>query len=219
MSKYALRLVHFLSEDKPINEYFIPFSSGALLNLLKTDFSKVIEDVFFSDVEYIKELLNKREGTLESFLRRYNLFDVKDQNGYNYFVDLTKEDFADEEWRANDPEDIYEYSLWDYFADARLILDTVQIREPENNVAEVQAINDEAEATMFSRSELFLQKVIFSIIVAIDSGEEGEQFIPPTLPEDYLEYFKSGSFADSLDEIEKLTYSIILVRYQQELTY
>jgi len=86
MSKYALRLVHFLSEDKPINEYFIPFSSGALLNLLKTDFSKVIEDVFFSDVEYIKELLNKREGTLESFLRRYNLFDVKDQNGYNYFT-------------------------------------------------------------------------------------------------------------------------------------
>lgn len=218
MSKYALRLVHFLSEDKPINEYFIPFSSGALLNLLKTDFSKVIEDVFFSDVEYIKELLNKREGTLESFLRRYNLFDVKDQNGYNYFVDLTKEDFVDEEWRANDPEDIYEYSLWDYFADARLILDTVQIREPENNVAEVQAINDEAEATMFSRSELFLQKVIFSIIVAIDSGEEGEQFIPPTLPEDYLEYFKSGSFADSLDEIEKLTY-VFLNDYISDMPY
>ncbi|GEM_PF-1732660 len=218
MSKYALRLVHFLSEDKPINEYFIPFSSGALLNLLKTDFSKVIEDVFFSDVEYIKELLNKREGTLESFLRRYNLFDVKDQNGYNYFVDLTKEDFADEEWRANDPEDIYEYSLWDYFADARLILDTVQIREPENNVAEVQAINDEAEATMFSRSELFLQKVIFSIIVAIDSGEEGEQFIPPTIPEDYLEYFKSGSFADSLDEIEKLTY-VFLNDYISDMPY
>lgn len=218
MSKYALRLVHFLSEDKPINEYFIPFSSGALLNLLKTDFSKVIEDVFFSDVEYIKELLNKREGTLESFLRRYNLFDVKDQNGYNYFVDLTKEDFADEEWRANDPEDIYEYSLWDYFADARLILDTVQIREPETNVAEVQAINDEAEATMFSRSELFLQKVIFSIIVAIDSGEEGEQFIPPTLPEDYLEYFKSGSFADSLDDIEKLTY-VFLNDYISDMPY
>ena len=218
MSKYALRLVHFLSEDKPINEYFIPFSSGALLNLLKTDFSKIIEDVFFSDVEYIKELLNKREGTLESFLRRYNLFDVKDQNGYNYFVDLTKEDFADEEWRANDPEDIYEYSLWDYFADARLILDTVQIREPETNVAEVQAINDEAEATMFSRSELFLQKVIFSIIVAIDSGEEGEQFIPPTLPEDYLEYVKSGSFADSLDEIEKLTY-VFLNDYISDMPY
>lgn len=218
MSKYALRLVHFLSEDKPINEYFIPFSSGALLTLLKTDFSKIIEDVFFSDVEYIKELLNRGEGTLESFLRRYNLFDVKDQNGYNYFVDLTKEDFADEEWRANDPEDIYEYSLWDYFADARLILDTVQIREPETNVAEVQAINDEAEATMFSRRELFLQKVIFSIIVAIDSGEEGEQFIPPTLPEDYLKYFKSSSFADSLDEIEKLTY-VFLNDYISDMPY
>lgn len=218
MSKYALRLVHFLSEDKPINEYFIPFSSRALLNLLKTDFSKIIEDVFFSDVEYIKELLNKREGTLESFLRRYNLFDVKDQNGYNYFVDLTGEDFSGEEWRANDPEDIYEYSLWDYFADARLILDTVQIREPEINVDEVQAINNEAEATMFSRSELFLQKVIFSIIVAIDSGEEGEQFIPPILPEDCLEYFKSGSFADRLDEIEKLTY-VFLNDYIPDMPY
>ena len=175
---YALRISHYILEKDPAVEYFIPFTKKALVSLLDGDYGDAIGEIFSLKKEELKELLEKSEGTLDTFLDRHNLYDLKDENGENYFVELLDKDNQGDVWIINNPEEPEENSLGDYLADAKLISDTVDIvrflefgRDVEGSRS-LSDINEEAETTMMYRVQFFLEKVIFSIIVAIDESDD-----------------------------------------------
>ena len=218
MSKYALRISHYLLERDPSIEYFIPFTQKALVSLLDGEYGDTIGEIFSLNKEDLKELLEKSNGTLTTFLKRHNLFDLKDENGENYFVELLDKDNQGDVWIINDPEEPEENSLGDYLADAKLIsdtVDTVGFLEFERYIEgskSVSDINEEAENTMMFRAQFFLEKVIFSIIVTIDESDDWTIIEWPVPPKNFFEYInlffqdiKNNSdgknLGQSLDEI------------------
>lgn len=194
---YALRISHYLSEKDPAIEYFIPFTPKALVSLLDGEYGDAIGKIFSLNKEDLKELLEKSDGTLATFLKRHNLFDLKDENGENYFVELLDKDNQGDVWIINDPEEPEENSLGDYLADAKLIsdtVDTVGFLEFERYIEgskSVSDINEEAENTMMFRAQFFLEKVIFSIIVTIDESDDWTTIKWPVPPENFFEYINS----------------------------
>ena len=194
---YALRISHYLSEKDPAIEYFIPFTPKALVSLLDSEYGDAIGEIFSLNKEDLKELLEKSDGTLATFLKRHNLFDLKDENGENYFVELLDKDNQGDVWIINDPEEPEENSLGDYLADAKLIsdtVDTVGFLEFERNIEgskSVSDINEEAENTMMFRVQFFLEKIIFSIIVTIDESVDWTTIEWPVPPKNFLEYINS----------------------------
>lgn len=221
MSKYALRISHYLLEKDPAVEYFIPFTPKALVSLLDGEYGDAMGEIFSLNKEDLKELLEKSDGTLATFLKRHNLFNLKDENGENYFVELLDKDNQGDVWIINDPEEPEENSLGDYLADAKLILDTVDTvgflefgRYIEGSKS-VSDINEEAENTMMFRVQFFLEKIIFSIIVAIDESDDWNTIEWPVPPKNFLEYINSffpdiknnsdgENVRQSLDEIFEL---------------
>ena len=221
MSKYALRISHYLLEKDRAVEYFIPFTPKALVSLLDGEYGDAMGEIFSLNKEDLKELLEKSDGTLATFLKRHNLFNLKDENGENYFVELLDKDNQGDVWIINDPEEPEENSLGDYLADAKLISDTVDTvgflefgRYIEGSKS-VSDINEEAENTMMFRVQFFLEKVIFSIIVAIDESDDWNTIEWPVPPKNFLEYINSffpdiknnsegGNVRKSLDEIFEL---------------
>lgn len=194
---YVLRISHYLVEKDPVVEYFIPFTPKALVILLDGDYGDAIGEIFSLKKEELKELLEKSEGTLDTFLYRHNLYDLKDENGENYFVELLDKDNQGDVWIINNPEEPEENSLGDYLADAKLISDTVDIvrflefgRDVEGSRS-LSDINEEAETTMMYRVQFFLEKVIFSIIVAIDGFDFNPTIEWPVPPKDFCEYINS----------------------------
>ena len=221
MSKYALRISHYLLEKDPAIEYFIPFTPKALVSLLDGEYGDAIGEIFSLNKEDLKELLEKSDGTLATFLKRHNLFDLKDENGENYFVELLDKDNQGDVWIINDPEEPEENSLGDYLADVKLIsdtVDTVGFLEFERYIEgskSVSDINEEAENTMMFRAQFFLEKVIFSIIVTIDESDDWTTIKWPVPPENFFEYINSffpdiknksdgENVVQSLDEIFEL---------------
>ena len=194
---YALRISHYILEKDPAVEYFIPFTKKALVSLLDGYYGDAIGEIFSLKKEKLKELLEKSDGTLATFLKRHNLFDLKDENGENYFVELLDKDNQGDVWIINDPEEPEENSLGDYLADAKLIsdtVDTVGFLEFERYIEgskSVSDINEEAENTMMFRAQFFLEKVIFSIIVTIDESDDWTTIEWPVPPKDFFEYINS----------------------------
>ena len=194
---YALRISHYILEKDPAVEYFIPFTKKALVSLLDGDYGDAIGEIFSLKKEELKELLEKSEGTLDTFLDRHNLYDLKDENGENYFVELLDKDNQGDVWIINNPEEPEENSLGDYLADAKLISDTVDIvrflefgRDVEGSRS-LSDINEEAETTMMYRVQFFLEKVIFSIIVAIDESDDWTTIEWPMPPKGFCDYINS----------------------------
>lgn len=218
---YALRISHYILEKDPAVEYFIPFTKKALVSLLDGDYGDAIGEIFSLKKEELKELLEKSEGTLDTFLDRHNLYDLKDENGENYFVELLDKDNQGDVWIINNPEEPEENSLGDYLADAKLIsdtVDTVGFLEFERYIEgskSVSDINEEAEDTLMFRIQFFLEKVIFSIIVTIDESDNWTTFEWPMPPKDFCDYINSffpdiknnsdgENVVQSLDEIFEL---------------
>ena len=218
---YALRISHYILEKDLAVEYFIPFTKKALVSLLDGDYGDAIGEIFSLKKEELKELLEKSEGTLDTFLDRHNLYDLKDENGENYFVELLDKDNQGDVWIINNPEEPEENSLGDYLADAKLIsdtVDTVGFLEFERYIEgskSVSDINEEAEDTLMFRIQFFLEKVIFSIIVAIDESDDWTTFEWPMPPKDFCDYINSffpdiknnsdgENVVQSLDEIFEL---------------
>ena len=221
MGNYALKILHYLVDKDPAIEYFIPFTKKALVGLLDGDLGDIIGEIFSLDKEELKGLLEKSEGTLNTFLGRHNLYDLKDENGENYFVELPDKDNQGDVWIINNPEEPEENSLGDYLADAKLIsdtVDTVGFLEFERYIEgskSVSDINEEAEDTLIFRVQFFLEKVIFSIIVAIDESDDWTTFEWPMPPKDFCDYINSffpdiknnsdgENVVQSLDEIFEL---------------
>ena len=194
---YALRISHYILEKDPAVEYFIPFTKKALVSLLDGDYVDAIGEIFSFKKEELKELLEKSEGTLDKFLYRHNLYDLKDENGENYFVELLDKDNQGDVWIINNPEEPEENSLGDYLADAKLISDTVDsvgFLEFSRNIEGsrlLSDINEEAENSMMFRLQFFLEKVIFSIIVAIDESGDRNTIEWPIPPKDFCNYINS----------------------------
>lgn len=197
MSRYALKISHSIAEKDSTIEYFIPFTKNALIELLKGELGNSIGEIFSLDKEELKVLIEKSEGTLDTFLDRHNLYDLKDENGENYFVELLDKNNQGDVWIINNPEEPEENSLGDYLADAKLISDTVDIvrflesgRDVEGSRS-LSDINEEAETTMMYRVQFFLEKVIFSIIVAIDGFDFNPTIEWTVPPKDFCEYINS----------------------------
>ena len=194
---YVLRISHYLLEKDPAVEYFIPFTPKALVSLLDGDYGDAIGEIFSLKKEELKELLEKSEGTLDTFLDRHNLYDLKDENGENYFVELLDKDNQGDVWIINNPEEPEENSIGDYLADAKLISDTVdtvgflEFGEYIEGSKSVSDINEEAETTMMYRVQFFLEKIIFSIIVAIDESGDWNTIEWPMPPKDFCDYINS----------------------------
>ena len=197
MSNYALKISHYLVDKDPAIEYFIPFTKKALVGLLDGDLGDIIGEIFSLDKEELKGLLEKSEGTLNTFLGRHNLYDLKDENGENYFVELPDKDNQGDVWIINNPEEPEENSLGDYLADAKLISDTVdtvgflEFGKYIEGSKSVSDINEEAEDTLLFRIQFFLEKVIFSIIVAIDESDDLTTIEWPMPPKDFCDYINS----------------------------
>lgn len=195
---YALRISHYLSEKDPAIEYFIPFTPKALVSLLDGEYGDAIGEIFSLNKEDLKELLEKSDGTLDSFLNRHNLYDLKDENGENYFVELLDNDNKGDVWIINNPEDPEENSLGDYLADAKLIsdtVDTVGFLEFGRNIEgskSVLEINEEAEDTMLFRTLFWIKKIIFSIVIAIDKFDIDRNTELPKPPKDFCGYIKKN---------------------------
>lgn len=221
MSNYALKISHYLVDKDLAIEYFIPFTKKALVGLLDGDLGDIIGEIFSLDKEELKGLLEKSEGTLNTFLGRHNLYDLKDENGENYFVELPDKDNQGDVWIINNPEEPEENSLGDYLADAKLVsdtVDTVGFLEFERYIEgskSVSDINEEAEDTLMFRIQFFLEKVIFSIIVAIDESDDWTTFEWTMPPKDFCDYINSffpdiknnsdgENVVQSLDEIFEL---------------
>lgn len=189
--------------------------------MLDGDLGDIIGEIFSLDKEELKGLLEKSEGTLNTFLGRHNLYDLKDENGENYFVELPDKDNQGDVWIINNPEEPEENSLGDYLADAKLISDTVdtvgflEFGKYIEGSKSVSDINEEAEDTLLFRIQFFLEKVIFSIIVAIDESDDLTTIEWPMPPKDFCDYINSffldiknnsdgENVVQSLDEIFEL---------------
>ena len=77
MSRYALKISHSIVEKDSATEYFIPFTKNALIELLKGELGDSIGQIFSLDKEELKVLIEKSEGTLDTFLDRHSLYDLK----------------------------------------------------------------------------------------------------------------------------------------------
>ncbi len=201
MQKYAIVFDYNMAK-----EYFIPYSQEALL-----------EEITDKRLRSMIEASVRRENAFEHFVEKYNLQE-------HYFIERIDDmQFGEDSphW-INETEHIEELSLWDFLADAKAISEAQRY-----GLDNREYVNRLASVTLDSRRDLHYLKLMLSVLVYIDGGDDYPDMNGPERngDDDGFAYSEMDSlmreFFRDVEELEErdFDWNIDLSRYENFRKY
>ena len=163
MNQYAFCFEHklFPADEKSttITEYFRPYSPRILLEVVKD-----------------KSLKARLRQAISSEMTFENFIDTHHMQEFSYIRQFSEYDLQELGIWINDENDLYETSQWDYLADAKLMIDTVEYGKDI-----IHRLNSLADITMISRLQFHHLRLLISILVYTDfpDFENMQIYLPP----------------------------------------
>lgn len=155
MSKYTIAFTYQpFSDSQSITEYFRPYTQDALLKIINNQTLRL----------HLK-ISKTKNIDFDTFVEKYNLQEHK-------YIRSTKDIplGPDSPNWINDEDDVFESSLWDFLADAIAIAPMEKFRFDN-----VSYLNKLATATYRSKVDFYNLKIILSLLIYIDGGDNSTE--------------------------------------------